>query len=59
MEDRAHEAFVCTLVRRLAREVGVDVQLDVLSARQGARVFTELKRFVALLKKSGELLVPG
>ena len=59
LEDRAHEAFVCTLIRRIAREESVDVRLEVRSARHGARVFSELKRFLMLLKKSGEPLLPG
>jgi hypothetical protein len=47
LEDRAHEGFVTSLVRRLAQEAGVSVHHDVRSASGGIpRLLGEFKRFI-------------
>lgn len=51
-EDRAHEAFISALVRRIFAEEGCPLQLQVRSAVGGhGRAITELKNYQRILLK--------
>lgn len=51
-EDRAHEAFISALVRRIFAEEGCTLQLQVRSAVGGhGRAITELKNYQRILLK--------
>jgi hypothetical protein len=57
-EDYAHEVVLRTLVRRLANENNLELDLRVLSSSGGhGRMFGELRQFVAKLKR-GSAAVP-
>ncbi len=57
-EDHAHEAFAGALVRRLADEEGVAVDVQTRSARGGhGRVLTELRAYVHVTDSSPDVLV--
>lgn len=60
VEDRGHEAFISALVRRLAREEGRAIELEVGCARGGhGRVFSELKLYqMAVLKRGAGVTMP-
>ena len=52
VEDVAHRRVIGTLVKRMAEDQGVDVQLDWRSARHGyGKVAQELKEFMQALGK--------
>ncbi len=58
-EDRAHEALLGPLVRRIAREEGVAVDLRIRSARGGhARALQEFRDYQKLVEK-GAIRGPG
>ena len=66
VEDRAHEAFLVPMLRRIAREENVEVTSRVRSARGGhGRAVTELKLYQDLVQKgaagttSPDLLIAG
>jgi hypothetical protein len=53
VEDRAHEAFLLPMVRRIAREANVDVSTRVRSARGGhGRAIAELGVYQNLVEKT-------
>jgi hypothetical protein len=55
-EDSAHESFATAIVGRLAREVGVDVSIQVGSSRAGIpRLKQELTAFARVLRRSSGL----
>lgn len=57
-EDRAHEALLGPLIRRIATEAGVDIDLRVRSARGGhGRAIGEFRTYQQSLEK-GTLLGP-
>ena len=52
VEDRAHEDFVCALLRRLAQEHGMALDMQVRSARGGhGRVLAELGVYQASVRR--------
>jgi len=52
VEDRAHEALLDPLIRRIAGDAGVDVDLRVRSARGGhAKAISEFRTYQELLEK--------
>ena len=52
VEDRAHEEFVCALLRRLAQEHGMALDMQVRSARGGhGRVLAELGVYQASVRR--------
>lgn len=56
-EDFAHEAFLQPLVRRIAAELGVQVELHVRGPRGGAsRLLAELSAYVKDIDRGRELL---
>ena len=56
VEDRAHEALLDPLIRRIASEFGVDVVIRVRSARGGhGRAITEFRTYQEFLKKGASL----
>ncbi len=66
VEDRAHEAFLVPMVRRIARDEGVVVAPRVRSARGGhGRAVTELKLYQDLVRQgvagttNPDLLIAG
>lgn len=66
VEDRAHEAFLVPMVRRIADQEGIEVKVQVRSARGGhPRAMEELKLYQRLVLKGGagattpDLLVVG
>jgi len=60
VEDRAHEAFLRAVIRRLARETGKSVRICMRSARGGhGRVISELKLYQrSILKSRGLFQMP-
>ena len=51
-EDHAHQAFLDPLLKRLAKEQGIDVKLVCLNARRGhGAVIKELKQFLRDLQR--------
>ncbi|MDM8524141.1 hypothetical protein QUF80_12295 [Desulfococcaceae bacterium HSG8] len=57
VEDRAHEAFIGAVIRRIAREMEKTVRMCMRSARGGhGRAITELKLYQRSILKSGGFL---
>ena len=60
VEDRAHEALLLPLVRRIASEEGVEVDLRVRSARGGhGRAISEFRTYQQLLENGRILDAPA
>jgi hypothetical protein len=53
LEDRRHEEFITSLVRRIAAEEGVQTTHRVLAASGGSRVLPQYKDYMRVRKKTG------
>jgi hypothetical protein len=50
-EDIAHERFVRSLTKRVARECGVEIEEDVRNATHGSKVWSEWRQFLREIRK--------
>lgn len=54
LEDVAHERFVTSIVKKVAKDAGIAVTFDIRNASGGApRMLAELRRFLRQYKKAG------
>ncbi|MDW8352674.1 MAG: DUF4276 family protein [Anaerolineae bacterium] len=57
-EDIAHEKFISALIRRAAEQLGIpELQIKVLNATQGSKVWPELTKYLRRMQK-GEVALP-
>jgi hypothetical protein len=50
-EDIAHERFVRSLTKRVARECGVEIEEDVRNTTHGSKVWSEWRQFLREIRK--------
>lgn len=55
-EDIAHERFIVALVQRAAQQQNTSVQIKVLSATHGSRVWVEFRQYLRELKTGAQRL---